>query len=52
MSVPHRGSESKSELLFVLKLMQLRLFSSASGIGDAPGSVTASYFILRVEEWE
>ena len=45
MSVLHRGLESKSELLFVLKLMRIRLFRAAinSSSDGAPDSSTAYY---------
>ena len=41
MSVPHRGLESKSELLFAVGLMRIRFFRAASSGDGAPDSFTA-----------
>ena len=49
MSVPHVRSEGKSNVLFVLKLMRIRLVRAAinNSSHDAPDSFTAYYYEKR-----
>ena len=47
LSVRHRGLENKSEILFVLKLMRIRLVRAArllKSSDDVPNSFTAYYY--------